>query len=76
MKQLSQDVLDALDAPYWTKSVAINGFGQIVLLSVDSSMAYPEGNCWKTSVPTCFKQVRGSGYDTTDWQKSIIDKTD
>lgn len=75
-KQLTQD--DFKDAPLWINSMAVNSDGTAYGANRYSKGMYADEKLgiWKPkkSYPWTFCHWIGTGYDTTNWQQSAIDR--
>ena len=72
MKKLTQDLF--IWAPDWVKSAAVDSDGYVWGYSVDTLFLSigDKGDKWTANFGRCM--CLGTGYDTTNWQNSAIDR--
>lgn len=72
MKQLTQAVFK--DAPDWVKSAAVNADGSVYWYSCKASYMFTTSDVFDIAFSGVIMGFVGSGYDTTNWQNSAIDR--
>lgn len=78
MKQLTQEVFDLFDCPEWAESAAIDGNGEAWFYACDKSKLKIEKSFGVyghyPNIQTSDLSFIGSGYDTTNWENSAINR--
>ena len=70
MKQLTQEIFNGM--PKWVKSARIDAKGKLVVYSLEKSLVTRVLNNEILLAWNC--GIWDSGYDTTDWKNSAIDR--
>lgn len=70
MKQLTQEIFNGM--PKWVKSARIDAKGKLVVYSLEKSLVTRILNNEILLAWNC--GIWDSGYDTTDWKNSAIDR--
>ena len=77
MKRLTQAVFDLPECPEWAESAAVDASGYAHWFNCEVAPCHATG-CFdvKYTDYECIFEMKkiGSGYDTTNWQQSAIDR--
>lgn len=73
MKKLTQSVFDLPECPDWADSLAVDANGDLYAFNCHKEFLNSICNIHQGIIGSYWELV-GSGYDTTNWQQSAIDR--